>query len=1780
MHHSELFQPKMKQNATVYEFCKYYLFIIILLDVSKMQMSVHDNNHAFIQANNNDVRLMGVHDGLRVFMHQDVASSGVRITDMHENFDNMDSLSSSNCLKFVPPQLDFKERYLGVPHLERVTLVNTDENKTIHMSSVSGNTLHFHSSFFQDKTIPPKGNTSFAVVFLGRNRGQVSSTLFIHTSEGTFKYQVSGASIESPYRLRPLGGVKLPLHAAFQSMIHLHNPHHFPIQVVEVYSSGSEFHLELPGGEIEGPKTLWEVPPYTTKPVIRATFQADATSNHTAYIRMKLNNTEQVLIVPLEVEVSSQSGLYSSHHVLDFGFGGSLDRPKKLKLYLCNSSKKSLRIQNIATIPPTNAVHVDFEPLRISSGTSPVQVAELTFDWSTGFSTGQTSGKIMIKTKQSLHKLFVPYTATVFQGGLEIDETATRFLTTDAKFQPRNVTVSNKFKIPVAINNVSLLGEASKYFQIKKFKPMVIPPDKSVAILTISARENTLKNLKLNSQLVLHTNISQVAIPVLSYNGKLTKIFPPGFEDLELLDFGLVSSGAVKKIKFGLQNNNPVPVELRSVSSDSLSITPKLLGVYNGNISSFMRQFSFSGTTNLTKIKPNSIAVLEVGVHAPSSEEVISADITVVSQYENLVLPVKASVAHGTLEVVPKPIVIDECFPGKVCTYPLNVRSTFNRPMTVTGVSSVPPDPRLGFINNAGNPEILPSSSSQIGELKWEPGKYCGNHCYLGVHNNATSGILQWSQSDVLPPYTSDADATLIRDKYQRFLNLTKGIRSGFWQDLILRLDTNEVREQPFKAKVKLIWPRISNASKLAFPLTQVMNTTIQRLKLVNSASHAVIVQLVMEWAYPQAKRLLDSFPQSLKPHCGEHCFNSTNKEFFILKNFPKFSESYGIVNASLDPGESYEAIISYRPQAPHSSYGLLFVRSNLTIIEVVELQGQGAFAQLKFGNRKPGSENPLAFEITEKHLKDCSREKNRKSQAPNLTVKRSFVARNVGDLPIFVHGFRINGLDCEGYGFSVLNCEPFLLAANGTKKIDVAFTPDFTLSKIQRTLTVETSSGIEANYTLVTTLPPFFLSACSSVLTRPAWEPLLYYSAVSFMVFLLFCVLAAAFFESDRILKCALMTMARDRNAAPLDLRQIGTGVAKEFAVAGHGGKKQTEPDADRPEKNKHNQPSGCETGGGPCWPIGFSADDRRYSVVSNDEKYDSHEKADESVEYFRDKERSTCFRSSPVRLNNCRKSNKKSRNKNSNNSEILAEANSQAPPEKKKDKNVGWCGVFSKESGNNEKPTSKIGGGVNESATSLKQIRNDIETNKPDSRKEERKAKKNSNKGPSRQDEDSSSTTTDSSNDAEKDASLDPRTRAINEKSRKSADKKTKQGPLENKDSYEGDCDDDDFEKDRKTVRSKNLWKVNCKTSKLVNNVSDASANIWKSNANENDQQRNVDFSKTRGNKNNIARDRKDKNSNKRRFVDKTGIQKDSQVSTPHASSPCWEHRSFSDVVARNENPLLRSSVLASKSNQQTQYVSDSGYTEGGKRCESSCTSLLGPIGSKKPPSNWSSMVYNNTCHQRNLIRPNYSDQQNRFTEVNWELGREQPSTCLDDTLSHDLENLWDDRHPITQPCSRPENHFQLSWKDNWTDFWGNNRNIRNDGSLAVHDGLTEQSWSSFLRSSWSPSPWSPSTGHILEDNMDVGGFANYHDLSEAQNLVGCLQNSTLPSAVSPDRTCDVLDRNHFGRNSIASDTPQTSVAPAGDESNSLCFDSFHSLNSIWSPKAPDTWTSPGGN
>ena len=72
-------------------------------------------------------------------------------------------------IKFDPPNLNFKERSvkvslppnssdfrfcfrpIGVPGLLRVTIHNINSHSSIQMLSISGNTIHFHCSFFEDK---------------------------------------------------------------------------------------------------------------------------------------------------------------------------------------------------------------------------------------------------------------------------------------------------------------------------------------------------------------------------------------------------------------------------------------------------------------------------------------------------------------------------------------------------------------------------------------------------------------------------------------------------------------------------------------------------------------------------------------------------------------------------------------------------------------------------------------------------------------------------------------------------------------------------------------------------------------------------------------------------------------------------------------------------------------------------------------------------------------------------------------------------------------------------------------------------------------------------------------------------------------------------------------------------------------------------------------------------------------------------------------------------------------------------------------------------------------------------------------------------------------------------------------------------------------------------------------------------------------------------------------------------------------------------------------------
>ena len=119
------------------------------------------------------------------------------------------------------------------------------------------------------------------------------------------------------------------------------------------------------------------------------------------------------------------------------------------------------------------------------------------------------------------------------------------------------------------------------------------------------------------------------------------------------------------------------------------------------------------------------------------------------------------------------------------------------------------------------------------------------------------------------------------------------------------------------------------------------------------------------------------------RPDCKE-CTNSIPGEFtwaesgeasVTLQNqlgVPVHKESFA---ALLQPGETIHTKLHFKPMRTGPISALTYVRNNLTILEVVQVVGQAANAQFKFGNRRPGSGTPLLFELAEKHLKDCESE-------------------------------------------------------------------------------------------------------------------------------------------------------------------------------------------------------------------------------------------------------------------------------------------------------------------------------------------------------------------------------------------------------------------------------------------------------------------------------------------------------------------------------------------------------------------------------------------------------------------------------------------------------------------------------------------------------------------------------------------------------------------------------------------------------------------------------------
>ncbi|XP_047422764.1 transmembrane protein 131-like isoform X2 [Sciurus carolinensis] len=301
----------------------------------------------------------------------------------------------------------------------------------------------------------------------------------------------------------------------------------------------------------------------------------------------------------------------------------------------------------------------------------------------------------------------------------------------------------------------------------------------------------------------------------------------------------------------------------------------------------------------------------------------------------------------------------------------------------------------------------------------------------------------------------------------------------------------------------------------------QMINFTTGEFQLTKACPYRV------GWHVQQKKRLLTNWPQK---HVA--CVLGVHSE----------EPRSGTLQLHLQPLEMKRVGVVFTPADYGKVTSLILIRNNLTVIDVIGVEGFGARELLKVGGRLPGAGGSLRFKVPESTLMDCRRQLKDSKQI--LSITKNFKVENIGPLPITVSSLKINGYNCQGYGFEVLDCHQFSLNPNASRDISIVFTPDFTSSWVIRELTLVTAADLEFHFTLNVTLPHHLLPLCADVVPGPSWEESFWRLTVFFVSLSLLGVILIAFQQAQYILMEFMKTRQRQnassssqQNNGPMDV-------------------------------------------------------------------------------------------------------------------------------------------------------------------------------------------------------------------------------------------------------------------------------------------------------------------------------------------------------------------------------------------------------------------------------------------------------------------------------------------------------------------------------------------------------------------------------------------------------------------------------------------------------------------
>ncbi|XP_070805302.1 transmembrane protein 131-like isoform X1 [Pituophis catenifer annectens] len=409
------------------------------------------------------------------------------------------------------------------------------------------------------------------------------------------------------------------------------------------------------------------------------------------------------------------------------------------------------------------------------------------------------------------------------------------------------------------------------------------------------------------------------------------------------------------------------------------------------------------------------------------------------------------------------------------------------------------------------------SALSQQGETHFEAIAHHDMYCSLRMSDKAN---LLWERSLSLDSSTWNVDSDLAYELHEKWQKIK--------QSEICRRNLREIiqaayQKNPEEESSALSFPHLVSETGLSlnFSAAAPMNSMVKYFTLRNPSYFPVTLQLLPLSFYPDPQAPLSLLRKWFGANIQS--INYTTTEFRLTEEYT-YREGHDyrrssseMLHLKLQPLEMKRVGVVFTPLDYRRVTSLILVRNNLTILDMVHVEGIGARELLKVGGRLPGAGGSLRFKVPESTLMDCRRQL--KDGKHILSITKNFKVENIGHLPITIMSMKINGYSCQGYGFEVLDCREFFLAPNSSRDISIVFTPDFTSSWVIRELTLVTAAGIEFHFTLNVTLPHHLLPICADVVPGPSWEESFWRLTVLFVSLSLFGVILIAFQQAQYIL-------------------------------------------------------------------------------------------------------------------------------------------------------------------------------------------------------------------------------------------------------------------------------------------------------------------------------------------------------------------------------------------------------------------------------------------------------------------------------------------------------------------------------------------------------------------------------------------------------------------------------------------------------------------------------------